>query len=476
MQGSEKPADNSKDPMKLHSLQPLSISQNPPLAQFTPSSLQSPNVAASVAAPRITGLDPLKAMKKLERKDSEVLLSTTLPALASELNFRVLGPKDFQKLKLVGKGDVGKVYLVRLKGTDKLFAMKVLEKSEMIQRNKVKRVLTEREILATTDHPFIVTLFCTFQTVEKLYFVMEFCAGGEFFKMLQRQPNKCLPEAAARFYASEVLLALEYLHCMGFIYRDLKPENILVHESGHVRLTDFDLSKQAVVSVSPKLVKSIFAADKDAKLDTKQIQQFNSFVGTEEYIAPEVITGTGHTSSVDWWTFGIFLYEMLYGTTPFKGINQKDTFAKILSQKIKFPDYPIVSKNAKELITKLLTADQKKRIGHKNGAADLKDHPFFKGVSWALIRNEIPPMIPVLKGELDTSNFTPIKDSSDEDEALSEKEENAPNNPFGNFRYAADIEHKKQYGLEKSVQELNLDIEKKAERKDATPMSPDKQH
>jgi protein-serine/threonine kinase len=121
---------------------------------------------------------------------------------------------------------------------------------------QVKRVLTEREILATTDHPFIVTLYCSFQGADKLYFVMEYCAGGEFFRMLQRQPNKCLPENSVKFYAAEVLLALEYLHMMGFIYRDLKPENILLHHSGHVRLTDFDLSKQcAVQPAPPKLTK-----------------------------------------------------------------------------------------------------------------------------------------------------------------------------------------------------------------------------
>ncbi|KAL0490064.1 hypothetical protein AKO1_009382, partial [Acrasis kona] len=141
----------------------------------------------------------------------------------SQIDFSTLGPSDFEKIKLLGRGDVGKVYLVRLKGTEKLFAMKVLKKEEMIKRNKVKRVLTEREILATTDHPFIVTLYCSFQGQDKLYFIMEYCAGGEFFRMLQRQPNKCLPEASVKFYGAEVLLALEYLHMMGFIYRDLKP-------------------------------------------------------------------------------------------------------------------------------------------------------------------------------------------------------------------------------------------------------------
>lgn len=164
-----------------------------------------------------------------------------------------IGPHHFTRLKLLGRGGIGQVFLVRLKDTDKLYAMKVLTKEEMIQRNKVKRVMTEREILATANHPFIVTMYASFQTADRLCFVMEYCAGGEFFRVLQRQPRRRLKEDAVRFYSAEVILALEYLHHMGFIYRDLKPENILMRENGHVALTDFDLSKQAH-AVSPRVV------------------------------------------------------------------------------------------------------------------------------------------------------------------------------------------------------------------------------
>ncbi|KAJ9112592.1 hypothetical protein QFC19_000611 [Naganishia cerealis] len=152
-------------------------------------------------------------------------------------------PSSFQKVKLLGKGDVGKVYLVREKKTDKLYAMKVLSKKEMIKRNKIKRALAEQEILATSNHPFIVTLYHSFQSDDYLYFCMEYCMGGEFFRALQTRPGKCLSEDHARFYAAEVTAALEYLHLMGICYRDLKPENILLHESGHIMLSDFDLSK-----------------------------------------------------------------------------------------------------------------------------------------------------------------------------------------------------------------------------------------
>eukprot|EP01080_Neovahlkampfia_damariscottae_P009670 gene9670-1876_t len=350
---------------------------------------------------------------------------------------RGLGANDFEKIKLLGKGDVGKVYLVRLKETEKYFAMKVLAKEDMIKRNKIKRVLTEREILATADHPFIVPLYCSFQTTKELCLIMEYCAGGEFFRMLQKQPKKRLPENAVKFYSAEVLLALEYLHFKGFIYRDLKPENLLLHSSGHIRLSDFDLSKQTITTLDPQLIKGFMSDMKNAKIQTKQIQEFNSFVGTEEYIAPEVITGYGHSSSVDWWCFGIFLFEMLYGKTPFKGSTQNDTFNSILTKKLIFPDEPNVSKEAKDLIKKLLIADTKKRLGCKCGAADIKEHPFFKNIKFPLLRNMSPPIIPVIKNALDTSNFRKFKDNElvEEVNSKEDKKETNEDDPFKEFEF-----------------------------------------
>ncbi|KAG8904059.1 hypothetical protein FRB99_002330 [Tulasnella sp. 403] len=235
-----------------------------------------------------------------------------------------VGPSSFQKVKLLGRGDVGRVYLVREKKTDKLFAMKVLSKKEMILRKKIKRALAEQEILATANHPFIVTLYHSFQSDEYLYFCMEYCMGGEFFRALQTRPGKCLAEDDARFYAAEVTAALEYLHLMGFIYRDLKPENILLHQSGHIMLTDFDLAKQSgqpggrpanVTQIEPGGVPLI-----DTKVCTADFRT-NSFVGTEEYIAPEVIKNLGHTSAVDWWTLGILIYEMIIVPATSNGVD-----------------------------------------------------------------------------------------------------------------------------------------------------------
>ncbi|CAH6719653.1 serine/threonine-protein kinase Kin82p [[Candida] jaroonii] len=334
-----------------------------------------------------------------------------------------VNPSSFEKIKLLGKGDVGKVYLVKEKASNKLYAMKVLNKKEMIERNKIKRVLTEQEILSSSNHPFIITLYHSFQSEDYLYLCMEYCMGGEFFRALQTRENKCIHENDAKFYASEVIAALEYLHLMGFIYRDLKPENILLHQSGHIMLSDFDLSKQSQLKQNPIM--------NDLKLDTKKcIDGFrtNSFVGTEEYIAPEVIRGKGHTSLVDWWTLGIFIYEMIHGTTPFKGADRKKTFSNILKKDVRF-EGKNVSSHCKSLIKKLLIKDENKRLGSKNGASDIKNHSFFKNVQWALLRNQQPPMIPVLN----KSPSKPRKIESEFESTNVKSFESTGDDPFQDF-------------------------------------------
>ncbi|KAF1915167.1 serine/threonine-protein kinase ppk14 [Ampelomyces quisqualis] len=331
-----------------------------------------------------------------------------------------VGPGSFDKIKLIGKGDVGKVYLVREKKSSRLYAMKVLSKKEMIKRNKIKRALAEQEILATSNHPFIVTLYHSFQSEDHLYLCMEYCSGGEFFRALQTRPNKCVDEDAARFYAAEVTAALEYLHLMGFIYRDLKPENILLHQSGHIMLSDFDLSKQSDTGGRPTMIlsgRSGTSSNNLPTIDTKScIANFrtNSFVGTEEYIAPEVIKGCGHTSAVDWWTLGILIYEMLYGTTPFKGKNRNATFANILRDEVPFPEgsgAPIVTNNCKGIIRKLLIKDETRRLGSRAGASDIKTNPFFKQTQWALLRHMKPPIVPHQGAGVETPNFRNVKES-----------------------------------------------------------------
>ncbi|KAK6947226.1 Protein kinase domain [Dillenia turbinata] len=356
-----------------------------------------------------------------------------------------LGLGNFRLLKRLGYGDIGSVYLVELRGTHAYFAMKVMDKGSLASRNKILRAQTEREILSLLDHPFLPTLYSYFETDKFYCLVMEFCSGGNLHALRQKQPNKHFTEEAARFYASEVLLALEYLHMLGIVYRDLKPENVLVRDEGHIMLSDFDLSLRC--SVNPTLVKSssvhvsnssghsssnsgilddqhavhgciqpssFFPRILPSKKNRKSKSDFGlfvggampelmaeptnvrsmSFVGTHEYLAPEIIRGEGHGSAVDWWTFGIFLYELLHGTTPFKGNGNRATLFNVVGQPLRFPDTPNVSIMARDLIRGLLVKEPQKRIAYKRGATEIKQHPFFEGVNWALVRSATPPHIP----------------------------------------------------------------------------------
>ncbi|KAE9380251.1 Pkinase-domain-containing protein [Stipitochalara longipes BDJ] len=398
-----------------------------PLAQNASTSMlslvDSKSTALNGNSLGVPGQDSLGALQPPNLRNAMAFRRTYSSNSIKVRNVEV-GPGSFDKIKLIGKGDVGKVYLVREKKSSRLYAMKVLSKKEMIKRNKIKRALAEQEILATSNHPFIVTLYHSFQSEDHLYLCMEYCSGGEFFRALQTRPGKCIPEDDARFYAAEVTAALEYLHLMGFIYRDLKPENILLHQSGHIMLSDFDLSKQSDPGGKPTMILGRNGATNTNNLpaiDTKScIANFrtNSFVGTEEYIAPEVIKGCGHTSAVDWWTLGILIYEMLFGTTPFKGKNRNATFANILRDDVPFPEHsgsPQVSNLCKSLIRKLLIKDENRRLGARAGASDVKTHPFFRTTQWALIRHMKPPMIPHQGRGIDTVNFRNVKESESVD-------------------------------------------------------------
>lgn len=289
----------------------------------------------------------------------------------------------------------------------------------MIARNKIRRVLMEQDVLASLYHPFVVQLHHTWQSQNFIFLCMEYCAGGEFFRVIQNMPGKRLSEYMVQFYGAEVLCALEYLHLMGFIYRDLKPENILLHENGHIMLTDFDLSmsgnhriSNAAVYDSSPYLNWLFSGPQH-QVDTESCVvdiRAKSFVGTEEYIPPEMLLKELYNSSVDWWTFGILLYEMLHGYTPFKGKDRNQTFKNILYKDVEFPQlFPIsptivaqkVSKDARNLICALLNKDPKRRLGAKYGAAELKGHSFFKGIQWSLLRNQRPPIQPRVPNPFD---------------------------------------------------------------------------
>lgn len=361
----------------------------------------------------------------------------------------VLGLSHFRLLKRLGCGDIGSVYLAELSGTKCYFAMKVMDKASLASRKKLLRAQTEREILQSLDHPFLPTLYTHFETDKFSCLVMEYCPGGDLHTLRQRQPGKYFTEQAVKFYVAEVLLSLEYLHMLGIVYRDLKPENVLVRDDGHIMLSDFDLSLRCAVSptlvksssneteplrkdsaycvqpaciepsciqpscvapttcFSPRFFTSRSKKEKKAKNDVgNQVNPLPeliaeptnarsmSFVGTHEYLAPEIIKGEGHGSAVDWWTFGIFLYELLIGRTPFKGSGNRATLFNVVGQPLKFPESPAVSFAARDLIRGLLVKEPQHRLAYKRGATEIKQHPFFEGVNWALIRCATPPEIP----------------------------------------------------------------------------------
>ncbi|CAK9236136.1 unnamed protein product [Sphagnum troendelagicum] len=351
--------------------------------------------------------------------------------------------EDFKPVKAVGNGDMGTVFLVVHESTNMPYAMKVMKKDALVSKNTTIRAQTEKDILSSLQHPFLPSLLATFESEKHSFLVMDYCTGGDLNVLRQRQPEKIFSVSAARFYAAEVVLALEYLHKKGILYRDLKPENVLVQADGHIMLTDFDLSlrlserKSFVKEVvripekknkkkqqrPPSQIKSLLVcgAGGNGKKAPKgnilsrvtpveatnprkggggggNVQgqetepRSNSFVGTVEYVAPEIIWGNGHSWQVDWWTLGVFLYEMVYGKTPFKSENgRKETFYNILT---KTPEIPGPMSPLKDLLQKLLKKEPVERLGN-SGADEIKNHPFFEGVQWnALQFVSRPPCVP----------------------------------------------------------------------------------
>lgn len=262
---------------------------------------------------------------------------------------------DFELLKVVGKGSFGKVMQVRKKDTHRIYALKTIRKAHIISRSEVTHTLAERSVLAQINNPFIVPLKFSFQSPEKLYFVLAFVNGGELFHHLQKERR--FDVNRARFYTAELLCALECLHGFNVIYRDLKPENILLDYQGHIALCDFGL----------------------CKLDMKDEDRTNTFCGTPEYLAPELLMGQGYQKAVDWWTLGVLLYEMLMGLPPFYDENTNEMYRKILQEPLHFPND--VPSAAKDLLTRLLNRNPSERLG-ANGSAEIKAHPFFHAIDW----------------------------------------------------------------------------------------------
>ncbi|XP_041924477.1 ribosomal protein S6 kinase alpha-3 isoform X3 [Alosa sapidissima] len=295
-------------------------------------------------------------------------------------------PRQFELRKVLGQGSFGKVFLVKkVTGPDagQLYAMKVLKKATLKVRDRV-RTKMERDILVEVNHPFIVKLHYAFQTEGKLYLILDFLRGGDLFTRLSKEVM--FTEEDVKFYLAELALALDHLHGLGIIYRDLKPENILLDEEGHIKLTDFGLSKESI--------------DHENKA--------YSFCGTVEYMAPEVVNRRGHTHSADWWSYGVLMFEMLTGTLPFQGKDRKETMTMILKAKLGMPQF--LSPEAQSLLRNLFKRNPSNRLGAgPDGVEEIKRHSFYSNIDWnKLFRREIhPPFKPAAGRPDDTFYFDP---------------------------------------------------------------------
>ncbi|KZT12553.1 serine/threonine protein kinase [Laetiporus sulphureus 93-53] len=324
-----------------------------------------------------------------EPVSGEIRIQVTFEANKTK---RALTPRDFEFLKLIGRGTFGKVFQVRKKDTKRIYAMKVLSKREIIAKKEVAHTIGERKILQRSlDSPFLVGLKFSFQTDTDLYLITDFKSGGELFWHLQRETR--FSEERARFYIAELVLALEHLHKYDIVYRDLKPENILLDATGHVALCDFGLSKP----------------------DLRSDELTNTFCGTTEYLAPEVLLDEhGYSKLVDFWSLGVLLFEMCCGWSPFYAEDTQQMYKNICFGKIRFPR-GVIGEDGKQFVKGLLNRNPRHRLGAQRDAEELKEHPFFKTIDWkALALKQVtPPFKPSVESDESVANFDPEFTSAD---------------------------------------------------------------
>eukprot|EP00075_Anas_platyrhynchos_P029329 XP_027318582.1 microtubule-associated serine/threonine-protein kinase 2 isoform X11 [Anas platyrhynchos] len=304
--------------------------------------------------------------------------------------------EEFETIKLISNGAYGAVYLVRHKTTRQRFAMKKINKQNLILRNQIQQAFVERDILTFAENPFVVSMFCSFETKRHLCMVMEYVEGGDCATLLKN--IGALPVDMARMYFAETVLALEYLHNYGIVHRDLKPDNLLITSMGHIKLTDFGLSKIGLMSLTTNLYEGHIEKDTREFLD-KQV------CGTPEYIAPEVILRQGYGKPVDWWAMGVILYEFLVGCVPFFGDTPEELFGQVISDEIAWPEGDdALPPDAQDLISKLLRQNPLERMG-TGSAFEVKQHRFFKDLDWNGLLRQKAEFIPQLESEDDTSYF-----------------------------------------------------------------------
>ncbi|KAJ8259821.1 hypothetical protein GJAV_G00173880 [Gymnothorax javanicus] len=290
-----------------------------------------------------------------------------------------LGAENFVFHKVLGKGSFGKVMLAELKGHGEFFAVKALKKDVVLMDDDVECTMVEKRVLSLAwEYPFLTHVYCTFQTKEHLFFVMEYLNGGDLMFHIQNKERFDLPRAT--FYAAEITCGLQFLHSKGIVYRDLKLDNVMLDRDGHIKIADFGMCKENMIGEN----------------------YATTFCGTPDYIAPEILEYQPYTFSVDWWSFGVLVYEMLIGQSPFHGDDEDELFMSIRTQTPRYPNF--ISRESKDLLEKLFVRDPSKRLGV---AGNIRMHPFFRTINWpALERREInPPFKPKVKSSNDCSNF-----------------------------------------------------------------------
>lgn len=345
-----------------------------------------------------------------------------------------LSVNSFESLKVIGRGAFGEVHLVRMKGTDKVYAMKKLRKIKMIEKDQVAHVRAERNALADAEsayenNPWVTRLYYSFQDAYYLYLIMEFVPGGDMMTHLIRLDT--FTEDQTRFYIAQTVLAINSIHELNYVHRDIKPDNLLLDHRGHLKLSDFGLCTglqttrvndlyQTLEGTSHELNKS----DQNSLRMTRS-QRFDSWrgkrrvlafstVGTPDYIAPEVFLKEGYTEVCDWWSVGVIMFEMLVGYPPFCSETAQETYRKILNWKhtLRFPEECQISPEARDLIEQLC-CDQSERIG-RGGVQEIMEHPFFKGIDWEGITEWEAPIIPELRDQYDTQNFDEFQDEAED--------------------------------------------------------------
>ena len=305
--------------------------------------------------------------------------------------------RDYESIKIIGRGAFGEVHVCRVKKTGEIVAIKKIKKDEIIKKNQIIHIRNEQKFMSKVKSPWIVELKASFQDNDFLYLVMEFLPGGDFMNLLIEKDK--LTEEEAKFYTAELILAVESIHKLDCIHRDIKPDNILIDKTGHIKLSDFGLAK-----VSDKLYEQNSTKTPNYNPNKRTHQKLYSCVGTAFYVAPEVLKKKGYSQEIDWWSVGVIFYEMLVGYAPFYAEETQEVINKVLGKIWEVPEEIKLSKEALDFMKRMMS-DPNERLG-KNGPEEIKSHPFFKGVDWDNIRNNMkPPFIPDIENDYDTKYF-----------------------------------------------------------------------